>query len=293
MMSSGVAVEFLAAAAFMIGVALAFLLPAMLRRPKVKRQPTPGAANAAIYRGQLAELDEALAAGDLGFAEYRASADDIMRRIPLDVVTDPACSDRPPRVWHALALGLALPALAGALYLSVGHPPSLAPRDAVDALVPLAQLTRAELPQFAARLETHLGRVPADGRGWVLLARANFEMDKFAAAAQAYERALAASRKVAGDPRVWCELADALGMSQGGSLRGKPRELIGKALALNPKHPQALEMAGSAEYEAGNFEQALGYWETLLSAMPPESRGRRELETAIARARRLAASRPG
>jgi cytochrome c-type biogenesis protein CcmH len=287
-----VAAEFLLAAALMTGVALAFVLPAMLRRPSMRRQPTPGTINAAIYRAQLAELDAAFTSGNLGAADYRVSTDDIMRRVPQDVVEDPARPDRPRRAWHALIVAFALPALATTLYLAVGHPPSLTPQDTMDAPTSPAQLTRAELPQFMERLETHLARAPADGRGWVLLARANFEMDRFAAAAQAYERALAVSRKVAGDPRIWCELADALGMTQGGSLKGRPRELIGKALALNPRHPQALEMAGSAEYEAGDFKRALGYWETLLAAIPPESQGRRELEIAIARTRGIAGDSP-
>jgi len=129
---------------------------------------------------------------------------------------------------------------------------------------------------------------PPDGRAWVLRARSHMEAERFEDAANAYEKGLAASRKVAADPQVWCELADAIGMAQGGSLRGRPRELVSRALYLNPRHPRALEMAGSAAYEAGEYWLAESYWQTLLEQVPPESSTHRELVGAIERSRRNA-----
>ena len=135
-----------------------------------------------------------------------------------------------------------------------------------------------------AELVRHLEQTPGDARSWVLLARTDFEADRFADAADAYKRALATGRKVALDPGIWCEYADALGMSQGGSLAGKPRELVMRALAQDPKHPKALEMAGSATYEAGEYASAVGYWRELLLQLPQDSSEHAELAAAIARA---------
>lgn len=132
-------------------------------------------------------------------------------------------------------------------------------------------------------LEAHLARTPRDARGWMLLARRHFAADRYDDAARAYERALAAARKVAQDPQVWCELADALAMAQGGRLAGRPRELIDKALALKGTHPRALEMAGSAAYEARDYGRALVYWRTLLAQLDPRSREHRELRAAVER----------
>jgi len=55
-------------------------------------------------------------------------------------------------------------------------------------------------PKLAARD----ARVADDpyGRGWVLLARRDFADNRYADAASAYEKAIAASTKVAGDPAV-------------------------------------------------------------------------------------------
>lgn len=128
-------------------------------------------------------------------------------------------------------------------------------------------------------------REPQDGRAWVLEARRHMEANRFVEAASAYEKGLAASRKVAGDPGVWCELADALGMAQGGRLAGRPAELVHKALAIGPTHPRALEMAGSVAYEAGDYARAVLHWEQLLTTLPAGSAAYAELSAAISRTR--------
>ena len=46
---------------------------------------------------------------------------------------------------------------------------------------------------------------------------------------------LADRAKVAADPAIWCEYADALGMAQGGSLAGKPRELVDARARAGPR----------------------------------------------------------
>lgn len=152
-------------------------------------------------------------------------------------------------------------------------------------------ITAAQGPEALRQsLARHLERNPRDGRGWVLFAMMEFEADRFESAAAAFERGIAASTRVAGDPSVWCEYADAVGMAQGGSLAGKPTELIGRALSLQPNHPKALEMAGSAAYERRDFAAAVAHWRHLLPQLPEGSQMHGELTTAIERAQRLAAT---
>ena len=110
----------------------------------------------------------------------------------------------------------------------------------------------------------------------MLLARIEFDRDRFAAAADAYRKAIEASPKVARDPGVWCEYADALAMAQGGILAGRPRELVERALALDARHARALEMAGSAAFEAGDFAAAARNWRQLLAQMPDGTPAYRE-----------------
>lgn len=140
---------------------------------------------------------------------------------------------------------------------------------------------------YVERLESHLRGQPRDARGWVLLARAHTEKERFADAARAYEKAIE-SPKVARDPGVLCEFADVLGMAQG-RLEGRPSELIQQALAIDPKHAIALEMAGSAAYEQHDYREAARHWRRLLGALEPGSERQRELAAAVERAERKAA----
>ncbi len=194
------------------------------------------------------------------------------------------------RFFVAAASIALLAALAVALTAGLG---SGAP-DATDQIPPdLAQAanSKTEAAALARRLSAHVEKRPRDARAWVILARLQFEMDHFDEAAQAYAKALALPSKVANDPAVWCEYADALGMTQQGKLAGRPRELIERALALKPNHPKALEMAGSAEYEKGDYAAAEAYWRQLLTALEPGSQQYKELSAAIARAEGLHAER--
>ena len=184
------------------------------------------------------------------------------------------------------ALAASLVALA--VYLRDGGTDTTGAKEQDPPTIAEAANSRAGADALVGRLSAHLEKQPRDARAWAILARLQSEMDHFAEAAQAYEKALALPSKVANDPSVWCEYADVLGMTQAGKLVGRPRELIDRALALNPNHPKALEMAGSAEYAQGDYASALRFWRPLLAALEPGSQAHTELAAAMARAERLA-----
>jgi cytochrome c-type biogenesis protein CcmH len=156
------------------------------------------------------------------------------------------------------------------LYLMVGNPGAIE-----------ASSATASSSITVAQLEAHLRFAPRDGRAWVTLARLHIDHARYDAAALAYEQALASSSKIANDAEVWCELADALGMAHGGTLLGRPQALVERALALKPDHPRALEMAGSAAYEAGDYAATIQHWAALLRELPADSTARRELAAAL------------
>jgi cytochrome c-type biogenesis protein CcmH len=271
-------------AAAMTALALAFALPRLLIRSAPPARPRRNAINAAICRGELADLARQRDENRLTDVEYAKARDEIERRLLADADGD--ADDRAPAVAPrgvATVTAIALPALAFGLYALSGDPAAvgsaaLSTSGAADGA--------ASLTVHRDELVRHLARNPGDGRGWVLLARSDFDADRFDDAAASYRKALAASPKIAADPEVWCEYADALGMAQGGTLAGPPRELVMRALALKPAHHKALEMAGSAAYEQRDFASAVRYWRQLLPQLPEGSPQQRELAAAIARAER-------
>lgn len=265
----------------LVGVALAFLLPTLLR-PRAQRQDRVRAAiNSEIFRQELEELDGEAARGEIPAEDAQSAREEMHRRL-VDQTRVQAPGEAPRRRARLVAfvIALAIPLVAALLYLAVGKPGALDEQPAPEALVE---------GDYVARLQTHLARQPRDGRGWVLLARAQVERNEFKAATDAYQKALTVSEKIAKDPGVLCEYADALGMAQGGRLAGKPAELVAQALSINPKHPAALEMAGSAAYEEGRYGDAVRYWKELLSDLTPGGERHAELSAAVARAERKAA----
>ena len=186
----------------------------------------------------------------------------------------------------------AVAALMLALWAALPRSGSAVPETAYTAAAPEASSPaggRSAAGSIPA-LRAHLAQRPNDARAWVILARLLADNEAFAEAAAAYASALERSAKVAADPAIWCEYADALGMSQGGRLAGKPRAFVERALALKPNHPRALEMAGSSEYERGDYRAALRYWRQLQAELRPDSESHAELSAAIARAERRAAT---
>ena len=187
-----------------------------------------------------------------------------------------------------LVVAAAVPLLAIGMYFYFGTPAAV--NESSDLAPDLAPTTAAD---YIARLESHLQRQPRDARGWVLLGRAQVRADRFDAAAQAFERAVEVSpTRVGKDATVLTEYADALAMSQGGQLSGRPAALIERALELNPKQAAALDMAGSLAFEEGRYADCVRYWRDLLGLLPAGSQRHRELTLAIQRAeQRAAASR--
>ncbi len=187
------------------------------------------------------------------------------------------------RAGVAIASAIVMALAAAALFTFSREP--AAPAQAVAAAPSSGAMSSTDLREG---LVAHLDRNPRDARSLILLARLDFSHDRFADAADAYRRAIAANAKADSDPGIWCEYADALGMAQGGSLVGEPRAIVLRTLARTPGFPRALEMAGSAAFEARDYADAARYWRELATQLPEEAPARRELQAAAARADLLA-----
>jgi cytochrome c-type biogenesis protein CcmH len=263
----------------LIAAAVACLLWPLLR-PTRSDSLSAASVNGSILRDQFGDLERDTRVGLLRLADVQDAHDELQRRTLTDMQEDRSMPRAMAR-WLGPALVLtALPPLAVVSYLSLGSP---------AAIEPAALMANAEQDDFMSRLQRHLRDQPRDGRGWVLLARGYAQRQQFIEAVAAYERAVTASAKVAGDASVLCEYADVLAMTQGGVLTGKPAELVRHALTLDPRHRVALEMAGSAAYERRRYQAAVEHWTELLAQLPAHDESHRQLASAIDRARRKAA----
>ena len=281
-----------------IVVALAFVLPPLLRRRDVGPidHVDRKEANIAIYTDQLAELKEDLDSGELDAAQYEDARREIERRLSEDVPQEsaPAAAARASR-WPAVVVAGAIPVLAVALYAGLGNTDALLVSSPEVLPVAAQPGQHATAPMIAA-LEAKLKEKPDNADGWYMLARSYNATGQYDKAAGAYAKA---SELVPDDARLLADYADALAMVQGRNLQGKPLELINRALKLNPNEEKTLNLAASAAYQRKDFAQAAAYWRRLLKVLPPESDDARNIAAAVDEADKLAGgaggpdSRPG
>lgn len=152
-------------------------------------------------------------------------------------------------------------------------------------------MTPEMINQMVERLANRLKDNPGDHAGWARLANAYRVQGKLDDAAAAYAKT---GPLLDSDANLLTQYADLLAMRAKGDFKGQPLVLINKALSLDPKHPNALMMAGQAAFQAGEDAQAIRHWETVLGVLPAGSEDARQVQAEIAdaRARLGAASKP-
>lgn len=277
---------FLIAAAILVALTLLLLLPPLLRRRAPGAEASRTAINAGIYRDQLAELERDFASGSLNQADYEEGRRELQRRLLEDAASEGAAIVKPqPARRSALLIGLALPLAAGALYFALGNLPALSPESAKP-----PKITAQQIEEMVSRLAERMEKNPdGDPKGWVMLARSYKAMGRYEEATRAFGKA---DKLVNEDPNLLTDYAEALALATGGSLRGRPSELIARALKLDPEFPDALVLAGTAAYEREDYAAAAAYWERLFKQLPPESEDAQSLSESIKKARAKAQKQP-
>ena len=122
-----------------------------------------------------------------------------------------------------------------------------------------------------------------------MLARSYTSLAKYNEASDAYAKAVALKTD---DADLLADYAFAMGMANGRQLQGEPLELIKRALRIDPQNAKALELAGSAEFQARNYQQAIAYWQKVLDRTPADSELARTLSQNINEAKALAGANP-
>ncbi len=294
--------------AIFVAIALAFVLPPLLQTsrpatPDGDQDLSPKEANVDIYRDQISELDADLANGIVSREQYQQDREEIERRLLEDVSTTDVADKSPDSKTSAAAAGrtpvyaiaAGIPLIAVALYIQlgnrgaisgsaapVGRPTTQAPSVAGQ---PPGQMTQQAIEANVAKLAARMEQNPGDVQGWIMLGRSYLNLEKYSEASSAFAKASALKPD---DADLLGDYAFALGMANGQRLQGQPLELINKALKLDPGNPKALELAGSAAFEAKNYSQAIDYWQKLLEKTPPNTELAQALTERIKEAKSLA-----
>ena len=275
---------FLVVAALLVAAGVAWLL-----WPLRPRAPDPAALDQstttlAILRAQLADLDAEQAAGRLDAEQHRQASDELQRRVLEEAAAAQEAGSRSHGRARltALVVGVLVPLAAALLYWQLGTPRALDPASlTADAREPMS---RERIEELVQQLAVRMEKEPGNAEGWGLLARTYYAMQRYDDAVKAYEKLAALLPQ---DADVMADLADALAMSAGRRIAGRPLELVQAALARDPQQWKALAMAGTEAFERKDYRAAVGYWERLRSAIPADSPLATNIAGSIDEARRL------
>ncbi len=260
--------QFAIFAALLLAVVFAFLLPPLWLGLRRQGAADRKAANLAIFRDQLAELEREQAEGTLAEADFVQARSELQKRL-LEEVDRSDDEEQPvshaPTRKTAIALLLALPLLALAGYALLGNPRGLDPAQTMAQPKMSPDQINAMVEKLAAKVAAN----PDDMQGWLMLARSYKVLGRYEEAIKAYARA---EKEIAKEPDLLASYAETIAMAGGNQgLQGKPTALVEKALKLDPKHGHSLFLAGAAAMERGDRKAAIGYWEALLPQVEPGS----------------------
>lgn len=276
--------------ALFLAIALLFVLLPLWRGSLKSNAVQRDSANLEIFRDQIAEMDADLRNGLLTQEMYEQGKRELQSRLLEEVGeaknVSPAAARNPLKVL-ALALSVLLPVTAVGLYWKVGNRHALSPQESSVSAEGFASVLSAS---SLKALEEKVAARPDDADSILLLARSYSELERFADAAQTYDKL---TRLVPNEAQLWADYADVMAMASGRTLIGTPTKLLDKALALDPDNFKALALSGSAAMERGDYAATVRYWEKLLQMIPREDENAKIVESGLQQARVLMAQKSG
>ncbi|MEW6676776.1 MAG: c-type cytochrome biogenesis protein CcmI [Pseudomonadota bacterium] len=261
---------FWAAAAACVAVALAFVLPPLLRRKAGEDKAARRDINIAVYRDQMKEMEADLANGLLTQDQFQTAKLELETRLAEDALA-PEATQPAPAVGGGRGLGyglaVVLPVAAFGLYVVMGNPGAIQAVAEAQANPQVAQ-GEHDIMKLIQKVEEKTRQDPNDPMAWTILAKTYSAVGHWPEALGAWEKALKLQPE---EPAVMTGYAEALAISNGRVLAGKPLELVLKALEKDPNDLKGLELAGIASYQAGEFAKTAYYFKQLLKQLPPDS----------------------
>ncbi len=275
-------IVFFLLAALLVVAVLLLLLPAAGRfQHSVDRREV----NIEIARAQLAELVQKQQDGELADTEFQLERERLERELAGDLAQREAQLQDNSGRWIVWPLAAVIPVLAGVVYMVVGTPAALDPAN-LQAVSQSATATDTQAGQqtpdmrdVVVRIKERLEQEPEDATGWFMLGRAHMALAEYSEAVVAIRR----SYELTGDnPEIMVRLADAIAMSQGGSMAGEPEPLLVKALAMQPDNLQGLWLLGIAQNERADYAGAVNSWKKLLPLVSGDVQSTQEINQLIA-----------
>jgi len=266
-------------------VAVALVLTALLRQRGTQENTGSGNINVAIYRDQLRELENDQRSGLLAAGQFDAARLEIEARLALDVsnTTEAVKPTNRRSRWLGASLAGVMPAVAFGVYFLIGNPGAIiSPAMAQAEMTADASQTMDDLLK---KVQDRVAENPDDVSEHILLGKTYALLGRWTDA----ERAYAMAYELAPDnATVLANYAEAIAKASQRQLKGRPADLLNKALEINPDETKALELAGVRAYQNQEFALAAYYWKRLTKLLPADDPYAQDIASYMKDARRQA-----
>ena len=225
--------------------------------------------NLNINDEKIKELDVDLQEGRIDHDSYKLAREELDRELLIDIPLEnqqtaaqhyTGSVKRHPAL--ALMIAVFVPMMALLLYLELGM--HSASEESFIAEQSQPQSQEKEMPSVEEMTRTLEAKIEKEGgtvQEWTMLGRAQKYLGKNELAAKAFAVAL---EKDSGNAQLMLESAEMIALTNKQTFIPEARDLVLKAYALEPGNPNALWFAGVAEYQHGNYRQAIEHLTTLL-----------------------------
>ena len=243
---------------------LAFIVVPLAASRHGRDEPSRSEANRSLYDSKVEELRFDLEKGLLDQSEYDDALEDLQRNLLIDIEEKESVEWKSGKSFGLIAaVTILIPLTSILLYkqFSTGSDQVLVKQQALSSQ---AQSLEASISALEQRLQEN----PDNIEGWKMLGQSNFIMRRYDKAIEAYTNAAELANHA--DPNIMVLLAEASAYSNGENFGDHEKQLLAKALQINPNHERALWYAGYAAYISTEFSQAVAYWDKLLTMVPTD-----------------------
>jgi len=228
--------------------------------------------NLRINDEKIKELDIDLKEGRIDQDFYQLAREELDRELLIDIPLESqqaAALDLASSVKRypvvVLMISFFVPVLVLLLYLDLGmYSASEEAFIAEQGQVQPQQASQSQQPsveEMTRKLEEKIEKEGGSVEEWTMLGRAHKYLGKHELAAKAFAVAL---ERDTGNAQLMLETAEMIALSNNQAFTAEARDLVLKAYAIEPTNPNALWFAGVAEYQHGNYRQAIAHLTTLL-----------------------------
>lgn len=260
---------------------------AALARPllrTVSDTQSPHAADVAVYRDQLHEIDAERERGLLDESEADAARAELGRRLlraadetvsEQSLPAGAVASNKTPVRWTVYAAAVLIPLASLATYLRIGTPDL--PGNPHSARVAQTKGEKS-IEDLVGLVEQRLRSHPEDGQGWDVIAPVYMKQQRFGDAARAYANAI---RLVGENAARVAGIAEALVLANNGVVVPDARSAYQRLAILDPTRPEPQFWLALAKEQDGDVAGAIGDLERMRAAAPADAPWRGLVETKI------------